>query len=99
MGAVLTKRAISRLYVILNTRKSNFAMCDYARACAHSTPLRSSDKIMCAQFLLLQHCEMYVNLPSYKIMEFLIASGLWVVLKEKSMEIIKKHRGYLASFS
>ena len=43
-----------------------------------------------AQYLLILHCEMYVNLPSYKIMEFLqIASGLWVVLKEKSMEIIK----------
>ena len=38
-----SKRALSRLYVILNTRKSNFAMCDYthARVRAHSTPLRS----------------------------------------------------------
>ena len=31
----------------------------------------SQDKITCAQFLLIQRCEMYVNLPSYKIMEFL----------------------------
>ena len=28
-------------------------------------------KITCVQYLLIQHCEMYVNLPSYKIMEFL----------------------------
>ena len=29
------------------------------------------DMITCAQFLLIQHVEMYVNLPSHKIMEFL----------------------------
>ena len=34
------------------------------------------DKITCAQFLLIQHGEMYVNLPSYKIVEFLqVATG------------------------
>ena len=39
-GSDQSKRAIS-IPVFLNTRKSNFAMCDYTRARAHSTPLRS----------------------------------------------------------
>ena len=39
-GSDQSKRAIS-IPVFLNTRKSNFAMCDYTRARAQSTPLRS----------------------------------------------------------
>ena len=39
-GSDQSKRAIS-IPVYLNTRKSNFAMCDYTRARAHSTLLRS----------------------------------------------------------
>ena len=54
--------------------------------------------ITCAQFLLIQHVEMYMNLPSHKIMEFLeisLASGLQVVLKEIYIEsrTISVHHG------
>ena len=31
-----SKHALSRLYVILNTRKSNFAMCDYTCTCTRT---------------------------------------------------------------
>ena len=53
--------------------------------------------------MLIQHCEMSPIIQDHGISagSDWVASGLWIVLKEKSMEIIKiaSTSGYLASFS